>query len=49
MTPYTIEIIEYADTCKWYLTIGHKAPWDNMHIRIPKFFANIIMNTRTRS
>ena len=33
-----IDPIEYDDG-KWYLTIGTKAPWDNFHIRVPKFVA----------
>ena len=38
----SIKIIEYLDE-GWYLTIGNKSPWDNFHIRVPKFIAVLIL------
>lgn len=37
-----IHTIEYVDKkTRWYITIGNKAPWDNLHIRMPKIIARL--------
>ena len=41
-----IETIEYDLKC-YYLTIGSKAPWENIHIRIPRFLAKL-MNRKNK-
>jgi len=36
-----LHVIEYVDQ-GWYITIGSKSPWDNLHIRVPKIVGVII-------
>ena len=42
-----IEVVEYLDD-GWYLTIGNKAPWDNLHIRVSKFIAKWFIKKPSR-
>ena len=37
-----INVIEYENE-NYYLTVGKNAPWDNFHIRVPKFIAKLFM------
>ena len=41
-----IEYVGYKNPTKYYLTFGGEAPWNNIHIRIPRFLFKIICNIR---
>jgi len=44
-----IDIIEYVDVkTKWYLTIGKRAPWNNIPIRVPKLVSKIFVKVRKK-
>jgi len=41
-------ILEYTPEGKFYLTIGRRAPWDNMHFWMPKIVAKWILKITRR-
>lgn len=41
-----IEYVGHTSPTKYYITVGNNAPWDNIHIKIPKFLFKAILQRR---